>query len=114
VLLKLVVTESGSCVSVLQGDIYKASYSGWYCVDCEEYKDEKEMDEEHNCPTHRKPCQHREEVGDPPEGLQQQEEIAVLVVQDKQGLCAFSAGQALRSFLSNLTVALPLYCSAGR
>ena len=47
---------------VLQGDIYKASYSGWYCVDCEEYKDEKEMDGEHNCPTHRKPCQHREEV----------------------------------------------------
>jgi methionyl-tRNA synthetase len=36
-----------------KGDIYKASYSGWYCVDCEEYKDEKEMDAEHNCPTHR-------------------------------------------------------------
>jgi methionyl-tRNA synthetase len=36
-----------------QGDIYKAAYSGWYCVDCEEYKDEKEMDAEHNCPTHR-------------------------------------------------------------
>ncbi|WIA38275.1 hypothetical protein OEZ86_001615 [Tetradesmus obliquus] len=44
-----------------KGDIYKASYSGWYCVDCEEYKDEKEMDGEHNCPTHRRPCQHREE-----------------------------------------------------
>lgn len=44
-----------------KGDIYKAAYSGWYCVDCEEYKDEKEMDGEHTCPTHRKPCQHREE-----------------------------------------------------
>eukprot|EP00775_Hariotina_reticulata_P003562 gene3562-3830_t len=44
-----------------QGDIYKAAYSGWYCVDCEEYKDEKEMDAEHNCPTHRRPCAHREE-----------------------------------------------------
>jgi methionyl-tRNA synthetase len=41
-----------------KGDIYKASYSGWYCVDCEEYKDEKEMDAEHNCPTHRWACLH--------------------------------------------------------
>ncbi|KAF8062044.1 OVA1 [Scenedesmus sp. PABB004] len=44
-----------------RGDIYKAAYAGWYCVDCEEYKDEKELDAEHTCPTHRKPCQHREE-----------------------------------------------------
>lgn len=55
-----------------KGDIYKAAYSGWYCVDCEEYKDEKELlmvDESaaaagggsHQCPTHRKPCQHRSE-----------------------------------------------------
>lgn len=49
-----------------KGDIYKAAYSGWYCVDCEEYKDEKELimdaanlDKSHACPTHRKPCQHR-------------------------------------------------------
>ncbi len=44
-----------------QGDIYKAAYEGWYCVDCEEYKDEKEMDEAHNCPVHRRPCQERAE-----------------------------------------------------
>lgn len=37
-----------------KGDIYKAAYSGWYCVDCEEYKGEDEMDAEHNCPTHRR------------------------------------------------------------
>jgi methionyl-tRNA synthetase len=60
-----------------RGDIYKAAYSGWYCVDCEEYKDEKELVDlsqdkggsssssssgegaQHACPTHRKPCQHR-------------------------------------------------------
>lgn len=30
-------------------------------MDCEEFKDEKEMDAAHNCPTHRKPCQHRKE-----------------------------------------------------
>lgn len=51
-----------------KGDIYKAAYSGWYCVDCEEYKDEKELlmddsnsEQSHKCPTHRKPCQHRSE-----------------------------------------------------
>lgn len=27
-----------------RGDIYKANYEGWYCVDCEEYKDEGDMD----------------------------------------------------------------------
>ena len=43
------------------GDIYKASYSGHYCVDCEEYKDEAEMDADNMCPTHRKPCAFREE-----------------------------------------------------
>eukprot|EP00798_Chlamydomonas_sp_ICE-L_P023172 gene23172-30383_t len=44
-----------------KGDIYKADYEGWYCVDCEEFKDEKEMDAAHTCPTHRKPCEHRKE-----------------------------------------------------
>lgn len=51
-----------------KGDIYKAAYSGWYCVDCEEYKDEKELlmddsnpEQSHKCPIHRKPCQHRSE-----------------------------------------------------
>ncbi len=44
-----------------QGDIYKAAYTGWYCIDCEEYKDEKEMDEAHNCPVHRRPCAERAE-----------------------------------------------------
>ena len=27
-----------------RGDIYKADYEGYYCVDCEEYKDEADMD----------------------------------------------------------------------
>lgn len=44
-----------------RGDIYKASYEGWYCVDCEEYKDEGEMDGDRNCPVHRRPCQQRSE-----------------------------------------------------
>lgn len=44
-----------------KGDIYKANYKGWYCVGCEEYKQDDEIDEQHNCPVHRKPCIHREE-----------------------------------------------------
>lgn len=43
------------------GDIYKADYEGWYCVGCEEYKDEGDMDAQHNCPTHRTPCINRKE-----------------------------------------------------
>lgn len=44
-----------------RGDIYKAQYEGWYCVDCEEYKDEADMDAERNCPIHRRPCTERKE-----------------------------------------------------
>mmetsp|Transcript_15661 Transcript_15661/g.44667 ORF Transcript_15661/g.44667 Transcript_15661/m.44667 type:complete len:579 (+) Transcript_15661:16528-18264(+) len=44
-----------------KGDIYKANYKGWYCVGCEEYKDDGDMDDEHNCQIHRKPCEEREE-----------------------------------------------------
>ena len=43
------------------GDIYKANYKGWYCVGCEEYKDEADMDEHHNCKIHQKACEEREE-----------------------------------------------------
>lgn len=43
------------------GDIYKANYKGWYCVGCEEYKDEADMDDDHTCPVHQKVCEEREE-----------------------------------------------------
>ena len=45
------------------GDIYLDQYEGYYCIDCEEYKDQDQMDREHNCLIHRKPCQFRKEVG---------------------------------------------------
>ena len=44
-----------------RGDIYKASYSGRYCVGCESYKDDEEMGPGHTCPTHRTECQLRQE-----------------------------------------------------
>ncbi|XP_065872179.1 methionine--tRNA ligase, chloroplastic/mitochondrial isoform X2 [Euphorbia lathyris] len=43
------------------GDIYQADYEGLYCVNCEEYKDEKELLENNCCPTHLKPCVQRKE-----------------------------------------------------
>jgi methionyl-tRNA synthetase len=35
-----------------RGDIYKKDYSGLYCVGCEEFKTEKEIDENNECPEH--------------------------------------------------------------
>ncbi|XP_010530560.1 PREDICTED: methionine--tRNA ligase, chloroplastic/mitochondrial [Tarenaya hassleriana] len=43
------------------GDIYRADYEGLYCVNCEEYKDEKELLDNNCCPVHRMPCVSRKE-----------------------------------------------------
>ncbi|KAL8251853.1 hypothetical protein R6Q59_035546 [Mikania micrantha] len=43
------------------GDIYQADYEGLYCINCEEYKDEKELLENNCCPMHLKPCVSRKE-----------------------------------------------------
>ncbi|OAY38655.1 methionine--tRNA ligase, chloroplastic/mitochondrial [Manihot esculenta] len=43
------------------GDIYRADYEGLYCVNCEEYKDEKELLDNNCCPMHLKPCIQRKE-----------------------------------------------------
>lgn len=43
------------------GDIYRADYEGLYCINCEEYKDEKELLEDKLCPMHLKPCVLRKE-----------------------------------------------------
>lgn len=55
-----------------QAVVYRAAYTGYYCVGCEEYKDESEMvaipEGEHAaagatcCPVHRAPCVQRNEV----------------------------------------------------
>ncbi|KAL2238303.1 UNVERIFIED_CONTAM: Methionine--tRNA ligase, chloroplastic/mitochondrial [Sesamum indicum] len=44
-----------------KGDIYRADYEGLYCVNCEEYKDEKELLDNNCCPVHLKPCLLRKE-----------------------------------------------------
>lgn len=37
---------------VKKGDIYKGIYEGLYCVGCESFKTEKELDDKGNCPDH--------------------------------------------------------------
>eukprot|EP00210_Caulerpa_lentillifera_P004183 g3989.t1 len=44
-----------------KGDIYLDTYEGYYCVDCEEYKDADQMDDQHQCLIHKKPCEYRKE-----------------------------------------------------
>jgi methionyl-tRNA synthetase len=42
--------------------IYRATYSGWYCPRCEEFKDEDELKEPgHLCVIHERPCEFTEE-----------------------------------------------------
>ncbi len=46
---------------VAAGDIYKDSYAGKYCVGCEAFISDKDLDENGNCPTHLKPPEVLEE-----------------------------------------------------
>ena len=40
-----------------RGDLYLGSYEGWYCVGCEAYYTEKELDPGGLCPLHKKPIE---------------------------------------------------------
>ena len=40
-----------------QGDIYKGTYEGWYCVPCETYVPENSIGEDRTCPDCRRPLQ---------------------------------------------------------
>jgi len=44
-----------------RGDIYKGAYQGWYCSSCEAFLLEKDLDEDRNCPWHKRPPQWLEE-----------------------------------------------------
>ncbi|MDY7022879.1 MAG: methionine--tRNA ligase, partial [Cyanobacteriota bacterium] len=45
-----------------QGDIYLSQQKGWYCVSCEEFKEERELVDEKYCPIHtNKPVEWRDE-----------------------------------------------------
>ncbi|RZL30222.1 MAG: methionine--tRNA ligase, partial [Pedobacter sp.] len=40
-----------------QGDIYKKKYEGLYCTGCEAFYLEKDLDEDKNCPIHKRPVE---------------------------------------------------------
>lgn len=40
-----------------KGDLYLGHYEGWYCVGCEGYYTEKELEPGNICPTHKKPVE---------------------------------------------------------
>jgi methionyl-tRNA synthetase len=45
------------------GDIYLSQQQGWYCVACEEFKEERELLAKHYCPTHTNvACEWRDEA----------------------------------------------------
>eukprot|EP00871_Galdieria_phlegrea_P003327 jgi/Galph1/3996/GphlegSOOS_G2700.1 len=44
-----------------KGDIYKATYEGFYCLDCEEYKDNEGLVDNNLCRIHQKECSFRSE-----------------------------------------------------
>lgn len=44
-----------------QGDIYKGTYEGLYCEGCEDFVRERDLDEDGNCPNHKKPPKALEE-----------------------------------------------------
>ncbi|MCW2972841.1 MAG: methionyl-tRNA synthetase [Thermoleophilia bacterium] len=45
-----------------KGDIYKDTYSGWYCTACERYYNDGELLEGNACPIHKRPVEHMEET----------------------------------------------------
>ncbi len=42
-------------------DIYLGQQQGWYCVSCEEFKEEKDLLDDRHCPIHNKPTEWRDE-----------------------------------------------------
>lgn len=45
-----------------KGDIYLGQQQGWYCVECEEFKEERELLENHHCSIHiNRPAEWRDE-----------------------------------------------------
>ena len=43
------------------GDIYLANYSGYYCIGCERYYEEKDLEEDYNCHIHKTKCEKKNE-----------------------------------------------------
>jgi methionyl-tRNA synthetase len=44
-----------------KGDIYQGQQKGWYCVGCEEFKEERDLLTNQHCPIHNRPVEWRDE-----------------------------------------------------
>ncbi|MGC9326652.1 MAG: methionine--tRNA ligase, partial [Candidatus Hinthialibacter sp.] len=40
-----------------KGDIYQGHYEGWYCVSCEAFYQDDDLEANNCCPVHKKPCE---------------------------------------------------------
>jgi methionyl-tRNA synthetase len=47
---------------VASGDVVEGRQQGWYCVACEEFKDDPHEADDPECPVHRRPLEWRDEV----------------------------------------------------
>jgi methionyl-tRNA synthetase len=63
------------------GDVVEGRQQGWYCVACEEFKDDPHEAEDPECPIHRRPLEWRDEVNLFFRLSRYQEQIAALVAQ---------------------------------
>ena len=64
------------------GDIVEGRQQGWYCVACEEYKDEPTDAKEPHCPIHQRPLEWRDESNLFFRLSRYQKEIEALIAQD--------------------------------
>jgi methionyl-tRNA synthetase len=58
---RLLVAEFFTRVEA-SGDVVEGRQQGWYCVACEEFKDDPHEAEDPECPIHRRPLEWRDEV----------------------------------------------------
>ena len=81
------------------GDVIKGRQTGWYCVGCEEYKDDPADAVEPNCPIHQRPLEWRDEENLFFRLSRYQEEIEELVARD-DFIAPASRRQEVRNFVA--------------
>jgi methionyl-tRNA synthetase len=64
-----------------KGDVVEGRQQGWYCVACEEFKDDPHEAQDPECPTHRRPLEWRDEVNLFFRLSRYQDEIEALIAQ---------------------------------
>lgn len=81
------------------GDVYKSSYGGYYCVSCETYYTEKELTDGKKCPVHKMDCQWEEEDNYFFKLTKYQDELLKLHEENPQFLQPESRRQEIMNFI---------------